>query len=171
MLSYDFISADYRPLIDNFLCPDEETVEFFLKEVALSLHPYGSAITRLYFDDNQNLVGYFTLYNDPTRIAKNQRIKFEKDHGWKLPKYYFFPAIKLHYLGIDIKYRNRGYGKFLLLEAISVAQMMSEYSGCNFVTVEALQSSFDFYRKLGFKWQQRNGQFCNMVFKLSELNG
>ena len=81
-------------------------VEFFLKEEALRLHDLQSAITRLYFDENQNLVGYFTLYNDLVSLHKRQIEKYERDFKWNSPNYRYFPAVKLHYLGVDQRYRD-----------------------------------------------------------------
>jgi hypothetical protein len=95
MLTYKNISSDYQELIDGFDCSDEISVEFFLKEQALKLHQLRSAVTRLYFDENQNLVGYFALYNDHVQVFPNQKTK----HRWNLPDGLdLFPAVKLHYL-------------------------------------------------------------------------
>jgi hypothetical protein len=61
MLTFQYIAPQHAEMIQGFQCPDERSVEMFLKEQALNLHQLRSAITRLYFDENQNLVGYFTL--------------------------------------------------------------------------------------------------------------
>ena len=96
LTSRDYIKPEHKELIDGFVCYDEPSVELFLKEHALQLHRYQSARTRLYFDENQNLIGFFTLYNDLVHIYKSQRTK----HEWNLPRDIgVFPGIKLHYFG------------------------------------------------------------------------
>lgn len=110
-----------------------------------------SAITRLYFDDHQNLVGYFTLYNDLVQIRREQAIH----HQWTLPEVKYLPAVKIHYLGVDSRFRGKRYGEYLLLEAIKSAYEISEVSGCNFVTVEAFDNTIEFYKKYDFKFLGR----------------
>lgn len=175
MLTFDFISSKYIENIERFEfenTPDEMSVESYLKEKALRLHELQTAITRLYFDANQNVVGFFTLHNDVISLHPRQRERLEDVYGWMLPKdgdITSFPAIKLHYLGVDSRYRKMGYGKHMVAEALSIAAEIAEQSGCNFLTVEALGSTVEFYRKRGFKWISQNDEFANMLFKLGEL--
>ena len=58
----------------------------------------------------------------------------------------------------------------MLQEAIDIAHDIGEQSGCNFLSVEALWSSWEFYRDYGFKWKMRESQYLNMLFKLGELD-
>ncbi|MEK4008331.1 GNAT family N-acetyltransferase [Paenibacillus sp. FSL H3-0333] len=174
MLNFDFLSDKYSDDIKAFQfndTPDEISVGDFLKEKALNLHRCQSAITRLYFDEDQNLVGFFTLHNDQIRISPRQLEEFEKIYGWKLPieDHHSYPGIKLHYLGVDKRYRGLGYGKHLLRDVNDIASEIGELSGCNFVSVEALTTSIDFYHKRGFVWLAQNEQFANMIFKLGEI--
>lgn len=166
MLEFEYIQLKHTKLIEQFNCSDEISVELFLREQALKLHQLRSAVTRLYFDENQNLVGYFTLHNDLIHVFQNQI----RRHGWNLPNIHdYFPAIKLHYLGIDSKYRNLGYGKYLLAEAILAIEDLAMCSGCTFVTIEALHNAVGFYEKFGFVNRQRASEFQNMVLKLEEI--
>jgi len=117
MLNFQYIQTQHAEIIQGFNCPDEPSVEIFLKEQALTLHQLRSAVTRLYFDENQNLVGYFTLFNDHIYIYPQQKEKYM----WMLPEELdYFPAIKIHYLGVDNRYRGLGYGRYLLAEAVYV---------------------------------------------------
>lgn len=172
MLTFEYIRPEHYEIISHFDCSDEISVELFLKEQALKLHMLRSAITRLYFDENQKLVGFFTLYNDHVHLFSNQM----KKHGWNLPDGLdLFPAVKLHYLGIDILQRDREkhrYGEYLLAEAVEVIEGIARNSGCNFITIEALNNAVPFYEKYGFKIRSRSpgsGEFFNMVLKLDEL--
>jgi ribosomal protein S18 acetylase RimI-like enzyme len=172
MLTYKYISLEDKNAVEGFNCSDEISVELFLKEQAFKLHALRSAVTRLYFDENQNLVGYFTLYNDHVHLFPSQKAK----HGWILPDLDLFPAVKLHYLGVDIRHRNREihrYGEYLLGEVVDLIENIAKNSGCNFITIEALPRALSFYEKYGFKVSSRqrgNGELYNMVLKLGELD-
>jgi len=167
MLTFEYIQPHHTTVIQDFQCPDEPSVELFLKEKALVLHQLRSAITRLYFDENQNLVGYFTLYNDHIHVFASQKAK----HGWNLaPDLGQFPGVKIHYFGVDIRHRGKHYGAYLLAESLLTIHEVAKNSGCNFVTVEALESALPFYDKFGFVVRQRTSEgFHHMVFKLDEL--
>jgi ribosomal protein S18 acetylase RimI-like enzyme len=166
MLRFQYLNENHKEIIDDFQCLDEPSVSEFLKEQALTLHQSNCAITRLYFDEYQNLIGFFTLYNDHIEVSKAKKQK----HNWELPRdIRFFPAIKLHYLGIDERYRGRGYGQELMYEVFDVCQEIAALSGCVFITVEALNSAVGFYEKNGFDLYSRNVYFQNMILKIDEL--
>lgn len=167
MLTFEYIQPHHTSVIEGFQCPDEPSVERFLKEKALMLHKLRSAVTRLYFDENQNLVGYFTLYNDHIHVFSNQRAK----HGWQLADDIDqFPGVKIHYFGVDIRHRGKHYGAYLLAESMFAINAISQNSGCNFITVEALENAIPFYEKYGFVLRQRTVEgFHHMAFKLDEL--
>jgi ribosomal protein S18 acetylase RimI-like enzyme len=146
LLSFDFISNEYSKEIEAFhfnKTVDEMNVEKFFKEQALHLHQLQTVVTRLYFNESDQLVGFFSLHNDLISLMPTQINRF----GWELPTegQSHYPAIKLHYLGVDSRYRNQGIGKHMLNEAISIASEVTALSGCNFLSVEALGSSVNFY--------------------------
>jgi ribosomal protein S18 acetylase RimI-like enzyme len=106
------------------------------------------------------------LFNDHIHVFSSQIERFR----WNLPaKLKHFPAIRIHYIGIDKRYRGLGYGRYLLAEAIYVIEQIAQNSGCNFITVEALNSAVGFYEKYGFVIRQRGTEYQNMVLKLDEL--
>ncbi|PKQ89303.1 hypothetical protein CXK86_19830 [Paenibacillus sp. BGI2013] len=171
MLKYDDISKDYLKNIENFKMldtPDERNVENFLRNYALDLHESQTAVTRLYFDDVGNLVGFFSLHNDLVQVSPNLIV----ESGWNLRTegQSHFPAIKLHYLGVDARYREQGTGTHMLDEALIIAGDIASLSGCNFLTVEALHSSVWFYIGQGFKIDNRTDEFYNMLFPLEALD-
>lgn len=166
MLQFQYINDTHKDIISNFQCADEPSVAEFLREQALSLHQSNCAITRLYFDENQNLIGFFTLYNDHIEISKAKK----KKHNWELPQdIRFFPTIKLHYIGVDSRYRGQGYGQELMDEVFDVCQEIATLSGCVFLTLESLNSAIGFYEKNGFELYSRDVYFQNMILKLDEL--
>ncbi|MFC3883764.1 GNAT family N-acetyltransferase [Bacillus songklensis] len=167
-LREDLLTEDHYEVIQTFKCGDESSVETFLKEEALSLQRYNMAITRLFFDGNQNLVGYFTVFNDMLqRIGRDKRKKL----NWDLISADFYPAIRIHYLGVDERYRGQGNGTTIMLSAIDLCHQTSKISGCSFITIEALDSSVEFYRRFDFKTLGRpTSYYYNMALKIDELD-
>lgn len=165
MLRFQYLNEKHRDIIQDFQCLDEPSVAEFLKEEALKLHESKCAITRLYFDGSHNIIGFFTLFNDQVEVSKAQRVK----HNWELPSLRFFPAIKIHYLGIDSRYRNRKYGNYLLQEIFDICEEIARQTGCVFITLEALNSAIDFYLHNGFRKLRRDVHFQHMILKIDEL--
>ncbi|MNJ53295.1 Acetyltransferase (GNAT) family protein [compost metagenome] len=166
MLKSRYIDEGDIALISQFRCDDEPTVRDFLVEQAYELQKQNLASTRLYFDTSGDLVGYFTLYNDMMQIGKRKRRK----HGLaSLPEYKYYPAIKLHYFGVDSRYRGKRYGEYLLLKVFSKVREISECSGCVFLSVESLPRVVSFYEKYEFQVLSKNSPFTNMFFKVNEL--
>lgn len=166
MLEYRYIDEGDFDLISQFQCDDEPTVREFLVDQAYKLQKQNLASTRLYFNATGDLVGYFTLYNDMMQIGKQKRRK----HGLaSLPYYKYYPAIKLHYFGVDSRYREQRYGEYLLSAVFNNVKEISERSGCVFLSVESLPSSVTFYEKYEFQILSKNSPFTNMFFKVNEL--
>lgn len=165
-LTFEELTPKHSELINRFECDDEPSVALFLREEALNYHQLNMAKTRLYFDENHNLVGFFTVLNDLFELSNRQKVKHKY---YNFPPYRFFPAIKLHYLGIDRREREKGYGRYLLLEALDLACEISEKTGCLFMTLESLPSAIGFYYHHNFRKQNKNGHYLNMFYKLDEL--
>lgn len=51
------------------------------------------------------------------------------------------PAIRLHYLGVDSRFRKNYYGAFILTSALYQCARISEMSGCTLITVESTKKS------------------------------
>jgi GNAT superfamily N-acetyltransferase len=162
----EVLSTDHIEHIQNFQC-NEEGVEEFLKEHALRLQENNMTVTRLFFNASGELVGYFTLFNDAVpRIGKH---KIEKEQ-WALPNSKFFPAIRLHYIGVDKRYTKQGIGHTMLMTVFAICEDIAQYSGCVFISVEALIDAVGFYENYDFKIIGRHDKaFHNMVFKLEEI--
>jgi GNAT superfamily N-acetyltransferase len=166
-LNDEVLSPIHIPIIEKFQCEKEKGVEEFLKEHALRLQQYNMAMTRLFFNENRELVGYFTLFNDT--VPKIGKAKIEKER-WSLPNSKFFPAIRLHYFGVDDRYQKQGIGHTMLMEVFDICYEISKYTGCTFISVEALLSAVEFYKHYDFKIIGRPSKdYYNMVFKLEEL--
>lgn len=166
MLTFEYLSEAHTEMIRAFNCSDEPQVDLFLKEKALNLQLQKTAITRLYFDENQNVVGYFTLHNDLIQIFKNQ----QKKNKWQLPdELQYFPALKVYYLGVDLNFRRKYYGQFLIGEIFHIAKTISILSGCTFIALEAKENVVSFYEKYGFIIKARRHKLVDMIFNINDL--
>lgn len=70
----------------------------------------------------------------------------------KYPNYQFLPAALLGRIAVDKKYKGKGYGKLLLMDAIHRTINASESVGIAFLIVNAKDESVvKFYGKFGFQ--------------------
>ena len=96
--------------------------------------------------DDRAILGYFTL--------ASFQVEFEDcpdELKRKLPKYPL-PVALLGRLAVDAKYKSRGYGKVLLVEALRRSWLASQTFPIHAVVTHAKDSSArNFYLKFGFK--------------------
>lgn len=59
----------------EFVCEKEHNVAQYLQNEAIIYEMSNNGRTRLYFDDKDNLVGFFTLCNDLTKLVSNSKRK------------------------------------------------------------------------------------------------
>ncbi|MDF2535336.1 MAG: family acetyltransferase [Bacillales bacterium] len=89
-------------------------------------------VTKLFFNSNKQLVGYYTLFNDT--VPKIGKDKLKKEH-WDLPKSEkFYPAVRLHYIGVDDKYRDQDIGYTMLMSAIDTCYNIYYFRMCFYVS-------------------------------------
>ena len=67
--------------------------------------------------------------------------------------YTTIPAVKVARLAVSVDYQGKGIGKEALQFAIYVAQMVRDYSGVVFLTLDCYEHRVSYYEKFGF---QRN---------------
>ncbi|WP_193224393.1 GNAT family N-acetyltransferase [Bacillus sp. B1-b2] len=99
--------------------------------------------TRLFFDQDKNLIGFYSLFNDTIKMNKQMDIALPD-------RVKETPAIRLHYIGVDSRYRKRYYGVYILTAALYHSAKISEMSGCALVTVESTEKACSFYEKFDF---------------------
>jgi GNAT superfamily N-acetyltransferase len=166
MIRSEDISENHSDLLKNFQCNDEPIVKNYLIEDALENHNTDLVRTRLYFNEEDSLIGFTSMYNDMMEIGKDKRRKHRLLH---LPSLKYYPAIKLHYIAVDERFRGRRYGEELLISVLSQAKNISKVSGCIFLNLESLPKAVTFYETYEFQRLSHNGEYMNMFFKLSEL--
>src|SRR5699024_11253184 len=119
-------------------------LQIFLQEQALDLMERNLVRTRLFFDESQNLIGFYSLFNDTIKIHKNKReeINIHLPHGVKE-----IPAVRLHYIGVDDRYKGQGYGDILMSSVLVNCIKIAQISGCPLITVESSESAREFYER------------------------
>jgi GNAT superfamily N-acetyltransferase len=60
------------------------------------------------------------------------------------------PGICIGQLGVDVQFRGKGLGTFLIKHAISIANKIHDFAACRIIYCEAFDDAIDFYRKHGF---------------------
>lgn len=78
----EVLSPKHRSKVEGFKCSKEKEVEVFLKKDAWELQDCNMAVTRLFFNKNEELVGYFTLFN--VSLPKMNKEKIKKKNGISL---------------------------------------------------------------------------------------
>ena len=143
--------------IKQFDCEDEK-LNSFLSEKAIHYQNELLSTTTIIIEKN-HAIGYYSLLTDSLKISKTQ---FESNTSYKkkikelisFEKRFVttFPAIKIGRLGIDKQYKGKGLGKLIVNSIIIDAIKINNQIGCKFITVDAYQTSTQFYEKLGFKY-------------------
>ncbi len=166
MLRWEYINESHIQQLTEFVCDDEPSVKKYLIDEALNNHTMNLAKTKIFYNKDGNIVGFFSLYNDMMQIGRKKRRKHKLT---ELPSYKYYPAIKLHYMGVDSRYRNKRYGEWILLSVIHQVKEISKVSGCLFLTVESLKNAVPFYEKYEFQKLSNNGNYINMFFNVGDL--
>jgi hypothetical protein len=142
-LIFEFLSEKHLDLLHSFECPDEPSVAKFLRNDAYRLDNQGMTRTRLYFDERNNFVGFFTLFVSTTCIDHGKMI----ENGFAVPDEFRleFPTLTLYYIGVDSRHRGEKIGRKLFLDVLDICEYVSRNSGCRFLMIEALEDSKWFY--------------------------
>jgi GNAT superfamily N-acetyltransferase len=136
-MSYELVSIkDIQPKsrLKKFDCGIEELNEF-LSRYSLKNDALGIGKTFVAFDENEDVVGYFTL---ATAQVVFQDIP--DDYRGKLPKYPI-PALRIARLAVGKNSQGKGIGKWLLAQAFLKIIHVAEITGLYFIIVDAKETS------------------------------
>lgn len=133
-----------KSLLKKFDCGIEVLNEF-LSRYALKNDALGIGKTFLACDENNDVMGYFTLAT--AQVAYNE---IPDEYRGKLPKYPI-PALRIARLAVSNKMQGIGVGKWLLSQAFIKAVRVAEVTGLYFIIVDAKESSRTFYEHYGFQ--------------------
>ena len=129
--------------LKNFDCGIEELNEFFSR-YSLKNDALGIGKTFVAFDENETVVGYFTL--------ATAQVAFESipdNIRTKLPKYPI-PALRIARLAVSKDFQGTGIGKWLLAQAFIKIIHAADITGIYLIIVDAKESSKTFYEHYGF---------------------
>ncbi|MDR1649472.1 MAG: GNAT family N-acetyltransferase [Synergistaceae bacterium] len=102
-----------------------------------------SSVFVLVEDGDSRVLGYYTLA--PAGIPY---VNLQANEQKAMPRYSSLPAIRLGRLAVDIHFRNRKMGVFLLLDAMRYALNLP--IAWRFFIVDAKESAVAFYKKFAF---------------------
>lgn len=127
-----------------FACGEDALDRYFREQARQQMEKRVAAVFVYHDTDEQRVVGYYTLStlsmhsaSLPTEIAR------------KLPRYQELPATLLGRLAVVVRYRNRGFGKRLLLDALWRAHDQTKIATLAVVDAKN-DAAHAFYRHYGF---------------------
>lgn len=168
-LMEEWLNITHTDQINHFHCVDDDEdnhVQLFLQEQALDLMERNLVRTRLFFDENQNLIGFYSLFNDTIKINTNKRGQLNVSLPYNVNE---IPAIRLHYIGIDNRYRSLSYGTNLMVSVLVNSAKVAKISGCTLITVESTKVVKDFYLKHDFTYIHPYGKHFIMAMNTKNL--
>lgn len=168
-ISEAWLNIDHINHTNSFQCIDRDGdnhVQVFLQEQALDLMECNLVRTRLFFDKNQKLIGFYSLFNDTIKIHKNKRIEISLTLPQGVKE---IPAVRLHYIGIDDRYKGQGYGDILMSSVLVNCIKIAQISGCPLITVESTESARKFYARYDFSYIRPERNYKIMVLNTKKL--
>jgi ribosomal protein S18 acetylase RimI-like enzyme len=140
------ISEVSPDLYEGFDCSRQELVDFLIN-AALDYESARLSNTYLAFrEDNQDLVGYFSLAADAITLNNSEQMEFSGGQvslkAW--------PAVKLTKLAVATAYQRQGVGSQLM--EFVVGLIYDAAMACRFITTDAVNEDdvLDFYEAQGF---------------------
>lgn len=144
--------------LSNFYCGEAEIDNFFHNEVLLCmkyryLSPYKCVLNK-----SGEIAGLFTLANDILNLEYEDKQDFPnltEEYCDIFQRQTSYPAINIGHLAVDKKLQSRGIGR-LIVEFVRVTFSVYKISGCQFITVDAINKlpTILFYEsKMGFQFQ------------------
>ncbi|QKY70399.1 GNAT family N-acetyltransferase [Lentibacillus sp. CBA3610] len=168
-ISEEFLNEQNNAYINRFQCVDKDgdnQVETFLQQEAFKLMQRNLVRTRLFFDGDQNLIGFYSLFNETIKMNKQKREEVQIYLPQKVKE---IPAIRLHYIGVDSRYQNQGIGLYIMSSVLTNCTKVAKLSGCSLITVESTENTVNFYSKFDFKYLRPAGDYKLMAMNTKNL--
>lgn len=165
------------------LIRDHEKIDNFLKNEALSHHLKQLVRTYLLLNDVKNeVIGFFSLYNEEISISTSQKSKFKYKSEYKsfliytLENTEVYPAIRLHQFAIDKNYQGKymageKYSDYLIGKVFQTVTQVAEKTGCTFIGLEATDNAIKFYEDYEFRvlTKKSGKKLPYLIFKVEDL--
>ena len=133
---------NYQEVVENFSCKAKEIDDYLKKKAYMDMSKIKS-VTYLLFKNNE-LFGFYTLNiyqiedNEPNDDGDIERFNY----------------LELKYLGVDVKYQNKGIGSEIM-EKIIIPEAREYFNFLNLVKglciIPLNDKARNFYSKFGFK--------------------
>ena len=102
-------------------------------------------------DESHDILAYFSILHD-----KLER-EFVNSKNWnrvsrKIPnpkRRSSYPALKIGRLAVNKRYADHGLGRHII-RFVEAMYLLNKQAGCRFITVDAIPSAVDFYKKCNF---------------------
>jgi len=125
----DLTDEDFFKSTRSFSCFNSR-IDNYLKSEAYLDHYEFNANTSLVFNENDILIGYFTLKQDETKIDLESR-----------------NCLIIERLGVQKEYQSQGNGTLILKFIVSIAEMFNQ----RYITIDSVWECKEFYFKRGFR--------------------
>ena len=129
---------------ESFSCGVRELDGYFRNYASQDVKKHAAACFVLLIDDEVG--GYYTLSSFSIHLQK-----IPENLAKKFPRYPNVPATLLGRLAVDEKFRGKGIGKYLLIDALKRSLQQSKEIASSVVVVEAKDdNAASFYQSFGF---------------------
>lgn len=130
-----------------FSCGNEQ-LDRYLHSIATQDQKRNIAIPYVIVDrERQRIIGYYTLSMSSINLES-----LPPNLAKKLPKYPLVGVTLIGRLAVALDYRGYGWGKLLMMDALSKSLQVSKTTGCFAVVVDAINDeAVKFYQRFEFQ--------------------
>ncbi|MCQ2103924.1 MAG: GNAT family N-acetyltransferase [Fibrobacter sp.] len=174
-----FVRLDSTDFVESFDCGDADLNDFITNQA----DSFAKALLSVSYACVDSTCGktlaFCSLANDKVSISdfndKTEYNRFRKHQGFPQGKRLkSYPAVKLCRLGVDVSARGFHIGSWML-DYIKSMFVVSNKTGCRFLTVDAYLAAIPFYEKNGFVFlneTDKNNPYTRlMYFDLMDIVG
>ena len=131
---------------DNLDCGVESLNKYIKKIASQDLKRKAATVFVLRDSSAKNVMGYYTLSSFSVELTEIEPIVAKK-----LPRYPLLPATMLGRLAVDKRYKGKGFGQLMLIDAMKKSYQASQQIASVALLVEAInEQAVRFYQKFGF---------------------
>lgn len=131
---------------ENFDCGVESLNKYIKKIASQDLKRKAATVFVLIDSSAKNVMGYYTLSSFSVELTEIEPIVAKK-----LPRYPLLPATMLGRLAVDKRYKGKGFGQLMLIDAMKKSYKASQQIASVALLVEAInEQAVRFYQKFGF---------------------
>jgi ribosomal protein S18 acetylase RimI-like enzyme len=152
--------------VNRFCCGKRPIDQFLKNKAEKASRRHEMRVFCAHLGESENVIGYYALQVGTDSVADLPDAN--KDNYLKT--YVAFPAIHLHFLGVDQDYHRQGLGEYLLMDVFSKVSQLSDYAGFYALTLQSLDAdSTAFYQSLNFTVYSENLRQPKMLYPLADI--